>query len=211
MIKTLNILKKSTIITLLCYSFLNFSQIKLMTVHNLLTAESNPTTVQSSSGGAPAVRFYDSGIPIISQWLGKPRTLPVTIMLEFADNKIYYLTIRENPECGKCSQELDKICVTATVSTAPDLETLQGSEYQQHACVSKAVFAIKKGDDIYKWQNVVLFLADETDPGKKEILPFKFGIAAWTSTEGVWAYDFVSEAPADPITKAPAVLLKNKL
>jgi len=188
---------------------------RLIGIWNALTPASNPTHYAGQQATMPAtVHFQKSGRSII----GKPAPispamqLPISIELDFESRKNpktniiepYILTISEDPHCSiGCPS--DKICVVAKV---------QGSDSEHgksYTCANTSVFYIKPGDLPFQWQNVMLFLGDDPEAQVKGHYPFKIGIAAWASTNGIWAKNELSAAPADEKTKAPQVKFNQPL
>ncbi len=167
---------------------------RLIGVWNNLTPASNKVAAGEKLEGTEAANVF---LPDRTAAIGTPLSivgglkLPTKIELQFVGNKSYVIDVKEESPCDRtCSH--DKLCVSAKVEMPSSTDS---------TCVSTAVFSLNKpGTYPFQWQNAMLFLEDNNEYNSQDVtsLPFKFGISAWTSTNGIWKKDKLSYAPADP-------------
>jgi hypothetical protein len=177
--------------------------VQLVGVYNMLTPASNYPSKYAATVKLAGEKVSISGSP----WRTKPIRLPVDIEVWFQNKNIdqgkaqpYIIRIDEDSgKYGVCSG--DKISVKAEVYLKMPGENSR-PEAAETTCVSTAKFGLRVGDMVSQFQNVVLFLADQ-DSQDTSALPFKFGIAGWTATAGMWGNAFVSYSPACSQTGAP--------
>ncbi|HML19530.1 MAG TPA: hypothetical protein PKD74_03035 [Candidatus Dependentiae bacterium] len=182
--------------------------VQLIGIYNMLTKASN-----APSAHPARVLLKSDKTPIVGDpWTVKAIRLPTEVEVIFENKNLddtgkpqpYIIRIEEDTDTYKTCPS-DKICIKAEVylKTPGDLAALQ-SGTTERTCVSNSKFGLKAGDLISQFQNVMLFITDQ-DSEDTKALPFKFGIAAWTSTAGIWDSKFVSYSPACSLTQAPQV------
>ena len=185
--------------------------VQLIGIYNKFTKNSNAPSANPAIVRIRSTRETVIGMPWTPrEFLKLPTEIEVLFEAKNLDSngvpQPYVIKLKEDSAHDSiCSS--DKTCVTAHVYARQEGDLDAHTESKQTTCVSKSVFFIQKGDLISQWQNVVLFFADPEDPSSP--VPFKFGICAWTATHGLWKYDFVDYAPADPTSNAAKISFDN--
>lgn len=165
----------------------------------------------------PQVTLKDEALRISGDpWTANAIRLPVEIQIKFQNKNIengipqpYYIRIEQDLSGAKTCPG-DTIAVKAEVykKIPGDLSNALPDAIER-TCISNAKFGLKKGDNISQFENVMLFLADQ-DSENTNALPFKFGIAAWTATAGIWKNTFIDYSLADSVHNAPQIPFKRK-
>ncbi len=197
---------------LMCYSLHSEQKaavgVQLIGVYNMLTKASN-----APSAHPARVLLKSDKTPIVGDpWTAKAIRLPTEVEVIFENKNLddtgkpqpYIIRIEQDTDSYKTCPS-DKICVKAEVylKTPGDLTALHPDAVER-TCVSNSTFGLKRGDLISQFQNVMLFIADQ-DSQDTNALPFKFGIAAWTATAGIWNSKFISYSPPCIDTQAPRI------
>ncbi len=139
--------------------------------------------------GFPTPRIAISGttitsIPYTANNVGLQNikvNLPVEVTLNYDstinEGKPYTIRIEESGSLGNCQG--NKKMIVAKI--------LEGGAPQQTCCVTLAKNSFSLSSDPYEWENVVLAIANNTEyKTNTKALPFKFGVAPWTTTKLPW-------------------------
>ena len=123
--------------------------------------------------------------------------LPVEVTLTYGstinEGKPYTISISESGGLGNCQDNKKMIVAQIKESNLASNQT---------GCVTLAKNSFSTSGDQFEWSNVVLAIANNPEyQTNTKALPFKFGLAPWTSTKAPWNRQFVT-SPSD--TKAIA-------
>lgn len=181
-------------IAILLVSMQSYATGMLIGIWNSLTPASN-----APDPYAPRIELAGKG-SVIGMPYACNVQLPVEVNLYFTPTRSknpespipYTIRIEESSTPGTCPG--GKVRVVAYVK---GLEMY--AEAKQETCVNGAVSFLKRGDRVLQWQNIMLFLADNPkyDPQTPGSLPFKMGLAAWTSTKSPWNQQMIYQTPQD--------------
>lgn len=159
------------------------AQSRLMGICNNLTTGSNIGSSRPANVSIQDTDYTNVKGSSIAPWTpSTPLKLPVRVNIQFSKGEPYVIRIAEQSTRGDCPGETNRVVAEILGKTASTPGVMQ------EVCLTNAISRGIIGREVFGFQNVFLFLADNPDYDEAVAgsIPFKFAISAWTTTKYPW-------------------------